>query len=268
MSNFSDLKKGIKSGQVILFIGSGVSTTLGLPSWSDLLDKIAKELDYDPHIFSILGSQNPLVMAEYYKLIKGSMGPLRSILDREWHIDAYKKVQKSKIHQLITELNFPIIYTTNYDRYIEISFEVFKSKDSYTKIIGAEDLKNIDNKRNQIIKFHGDFDRDDSIVLSESDYFRRLSFEDPLDIKFRSDTLGKSILFIGYSLSDINIRFILYKLSKIWEDIKEPPKSYLFSNNANQIQEKVLSQWNVELLSNELGDRTKSLRKFLSDLQL
>jgi len=34
--------------------------------------------------------------------------------------------------------------------------------------------------------------------------FDRLYFSSPLDIKLRTDALGRSILFIGYSLSDVN----------------------------------------------------------------
>ena len=66
--------------------------------------------------------------------------------------------------------------------------------------------------KTQIIKFHGDFDDDSSLVLTESSFFIALDFESPLDIKLRSDSLEKSLLFIGYSLSDINIRYMLYKL--------------------------------------------------------
>lgn len=40
----------------------------------------------------------------------------------------------------------------------------------------------------------------------------------PLDIKLRADALGKSILFIGYSLTDINIRYLLYKLHIQWAE--------------------------------------------------
>lgn len=268
MDEFSKLKKAIADKQVILFVGAGVSASLGMPSWRKLLDQIGQELGYDPDVFSLLGSNNYLVMAEYYKIVKGSIGPLRSMLDVKWHQDIEKKVMKSKIHELIVDLDFPIIYTTNYDRYLEKAFTIFKGENQFTKIIGAEDIKNITSTKTQIIKFHGDFDRDDSIVLSETDYFRRLSFEDPLDIKFRSDTLAKSILFIGYGLGDLNIRFILYKLSKIWQNINEPPNSYLFTSNSNIIQEKVLNQWNVKLLNNDINDKQKSLTQFLKDLKI
>lgn len=267
MSSSKKLRDLINSHQLILFAGSGVSATLNLPDWRQLVNRIASELDYSPEIFKVLTSDKPLVMAEYYKIIKGSIGPLRSKLDVEWHNQCEDKILKSEIHKTIVELDFPLIYTTNYDRYLEIAFNLFKDKNSYTKILGPEDLTQIRPNKNQIIKFHGDFERDDSIVLSESDYFRRLSFEDPLDIKFRSDSLAKSILFIGYSLSDVNIRFIMYKLSKIWKESKNPPKSYLFTKSSNPIQEKVLAEWNVEVITNDVKDRSESLLAFLQSLK-
>ena len=57
-----------------------------------------------------------------------------------------------------------------------------------------------------------------------------------LDIKLRSDMLGKTILYIGYSLEDINMRFLLYKLSKIWEKYKDiRPASYIFLTKPNEV---------------------------------
>lgn len=210
----TDLIKLIRDGKVILFAGAGLSMNLGLPSWSQLIDFIAAEMGYDTNIFSSYGDY--LSLSEYYSLKKGSIGPLRSWMDREWHkgID----ITTSKIHKNIVELNFPIIYTTNYDRWLEYSYDAFKSKDSYTKIVRVSDIPNIDNNKTQIVKFHGDFDVEDSIVLTETHYFERLNFETALDIKLRADALGKSLLFIGYSLSDINLRLLLYKLDKLWNN--------------------------------------------------
>jgi SIR2-like domain len=66
------------------------------------------------------------------------------------------------------------------------------------------------------VKYHGDFDDDNSLVLAETDYFNRLAFDSPLDIKFRADALGRTILFVGYSMSHTNIRLLLDRLCETW----------------------------------------------------
>jgi hypothetical protein len=40
-----------QDGRLIPFVGSGLSLPLGLPTWSRLMDIVARELDYDPEVF-------------------------------------------------------------------------------------------------------------------------------------------------------------------------------------------------------------------------
>ncbi|MGN5021742.1 SIR2 family protein [Aeromonas caviae] len=188
------LLSAFRQGNVILFVGAGVSMNLGLPSWSTLLDKIAKDLGYEPEIYKSFGDHYAL--AEYYRLQKGSIGPLRSWMDRVWHSPDID-ISTSKVHEYIAKANFPIIYTTNYDRWIEHALAYYGKP--FTKIASVSDFTRIKSDKVQVVKFHGDFDDDKSIVIDETSYFERLEFETPLDIKLRSDVLGKSVLFIGYS---------------------------------------------------------------------
>jgi hypothetical protein len=46
-------------------------------------------------------------------------------MDKEWHNDDIK-IKDSEIHKLIVDLDIPIIYTTNYDRWIEKAYEYHK----------------------------------------------------------------------------------------------------------------------------------------------
>ncbi|MGH9550110.1 MAG: SIR2 family protein, partial [Terriglobales bacterium] len=194
-----DLAEAVAKKKVILFAGGGVSAALGLPTHEEILQRLAQDLEIDPVVFMSLGDYRQL--AEYYLLEKGSLGGLRRWFDIEQDkldID----VCSSMVHKTIVDLDFPIIYTTNYDRLLERAFEA--SRVRYTKVCNVRDLLDIKSGATQIIKFHGDFDDDNSLVFAESAYLERLELEGPLDIKLRADTLGKSILFIGYSLSDIN----------------------------------------------------------------
>lgn len=259
------LKKAISENRAILFAGAGVSAALGAPTWGQLIDHIGEELGFEPAVFRSL-STNYLTLAEYYRLERGTIGPLRSWMDRSWNFDD-DKIKASKIHQLIVELAFQKIYTTNYDSNIERAFEL--SGKPVKKIVDVRDFVSVGPGDHQVVKLHGDFENDDSIVLTETDYFGRLSFESPLDIRLRADLLASPVLFIGYSLSDINVRMLLHRLWETWDSTSHQahkPRSYIFLPSPNQIEERVLEQWGVKTLVGEDPDPRKSLEKFLSDL--
>jgi hypothetical protein len=119
------------------------------------------------------------------------------------------------------------------------------------------------------VKFHGDFDDDESIILTESSFFERMDFESALDLKLQSDVLGRPVLFIGYSLSDINIRFLVYKLQRLWEASnlsRLRPKSYAFLSIANAAQERVLRSRGIEPIVSECEHPGEGLTKFLAGL--
>ncbi|PCJ99173.1 MAG: Sir2 family NAD-dependent protein deacetylase [Zetaproteobacteria bacterium] len=258
------LLTSFRQGDVILFIGSGVSAGLGLPTWDQLIDKIAKELGYDPSVYKTFG--NHYALAEYYRIEKGNISGLTRWMDKEWHSSDID-ISTSRIHELIAHLPCSIMYTTNYDRWLENSFKHYGKE--FVKISSVSDLTKVELGKTQIIKFHGDFDDDSSIVLDETSYFKRLDFETPLDIKLRSDVLGKSVLFVGYSLSDINLRYLFYKLSKLWEinngDAAQP-RSYIFSPRPNAIQEAIFDQWGINMISSEIEDPEDATIDFLEKL--
>jgi hypothetical protein len=122
------------------------------------------------------------------------------------------------------------------------------------------------------VKYHGDFSDDDSLVLTETSYFERMRFETPLDIKLRADSLGRTILFLGYSLTDINIRFLLYRLHQIWNEspyANAQPRSFLVTDSPNPVQEAVLHNWGVTSIIADDGESPSDrLESFLRNLCL
>jgi hypothetical protein len=260
-----DLVSAIRDRRAILFAGAGVSMTVGLPSWSTLIAEMAAELGLDRKVAEDPGT-NYFTLAEYYRLTKGSIGPLRSWMDRNWSIPQ-DKLKASRVHELIVRLDFPIVYTTNFDRNLETAFELHGKE--YVKIVTAKDVAQVREGVTQIVKLHGDFDDDPSIVIAETDYLDRLSFESPLDMKFRADALGRPILFVGYSLSDLNIRFLLHRLWKTWEASgygKDRPQSYVFMLRPNPVDEAVLEQWGLKVLTEPDCRPEDALETFLEKL--
>jgi SIR2-like domain len=261
-----DLVRAVRDRSAILFVGAGVSMNLGLPDFGGLVDTIAEELGYDSEIFERFAGHSEL--AEFYLVQQRPLGKLRSRLDVMWH-GGHIEIGNSLVHRLIVELDFPLIYTTNYDRWIERAYEHWKK--DYVRVLSVSDLKAISPGSTQIVKLHGDFDDDDSLVLTESSYFDRLDLESPLDIKLRADTLGRTILFVGYSLSDINIRLFLYKLCKLWRASEHPngrPRSFIVVHRPNPVQEAIMRDRGVTPISVDAATPGEALAAFLGDLLL
>ncbi|TNC68503.1 SIR2 family NAD-dependent protein deacylase [Rubellimicrobium roseum] len=263
--DLDDLAASVRDRRAILFVGAGISMTVGLPSWQALIDHIMEELGLEPETDPEASLGHP-ILAEYYRIRYGTIGPLRSWMDREWKVSE-DSVRDSRIHQLIVSLGFPLIYTTNYDRNLEVAFEA--QGQPYVKIANERDLTIADPTCTQIVKFHGDFEDDASLVITESDYFSRMSFDSPLDVKFRADAMSRTLLFIGYSLRDLNIRLLLHRIWESWSRSpyeRNRPRSYIFLPRAGPAQKAVLARWGLTVVTSQTTDPEAGLTDFLERL--
>src|SRR5215207_9111921 len=148
-----ELVNAVRERRAILFAGAGLSMSVGLPSWQEFINRMGEELGL--HADDLLSPGTSYqTLAEYYRIKQGSIGPLRSWLDRAWSVSE-ERVRQSKVHQLIVELDFPIIYTTNYDNNLEVAYRIL-GKD-FVKVANARDVAKTTEGRIQIVKFHGDF---------------------------------------------------------------------------------------------------------------
>jgi SIR2-like protein len=257
------LVEAAASGRLILFAGGGVSQNLGLPDFKALVAHLAEEMHFKPDRFD---ASDYAIVAEAYYVTQAQLGKLRSWMDRAWHPEAVR-IADSELHNLIVDLEFPIIYTTNYDRWLEKAFEARKRR--YHKITNAADLTIAPAGATEIIKFHGDFEDDDSLVLTESSYFQRMQFETPLDIRLRSDSLARPLLFVGYSLHDINTRYLLYRLQELWKNsphADQRPNSYILMTEPAEAQKIVLRSRGVLPITIASEDPGGATTQFLREL--
>jgi hypothetical protein len=184
-------------------------------------------------------------------------------MDVNWH---GKEIQiaNSEIHKAIVQAGFRKIYTTNFDRWLEMACEHWKI--NFRKILTVKDLTAKQRGELEIVKFHGDFEDDKTLVLTESSYFERLDFEAPIDQMLRADVLRHPVLFVGYSLSDVNVRYLFHKLSKIWNSTRgqsERPPSHIFMTNPNPVEEAIFRRWGIKPILETTGQPMEGLRDFL-----
>lgn len=257
-----DLQEAVRQRRALLFVGAGVSMNLGVPSLEALIERMARQIGQDPVEFRELG--DPLSLAEFYFHERGSLSTLADWMTRRRDGEPID-VSHSRIHRAIVELDFPVIYTTNYDPWLERAFEAFGRP--YNRIVRVSDIARGRPGVTDIVKLHGDLEDEATLVLTESNYFGRLSFESPLDIKLRADVLTRTVLFIGYSLSDINMRYLLYRLQQQWaqDDLGHQPRSFLFLARRNRVHETLLRGRGIEPIVCE-GEPAEGLLDLLERL--
>lgn len=257
MSSLNDLVQAFRDKRVIPFIGAGFSKACGFPSWSELIQHLLERFDQDS--FDAIDNIDLLRVAEYLKIINGNeIGPIRSEIEKlcnSYSID----ISISDPHLHLVSLGAPIIYTTNYDNLIEEAFKY--TSQPYSQVVTTRDIvKNVTKDSTQIVKFHGSFEHEKTMVLTESDYFSRLEFETPIDIKLRSDLIGRTILFMGYSFSDFNIRYLWFKLRNMMKTMNEfdKPRSFILLSSDDKIMTTLFENIGIVPihLSNFDGDDT------------
>ncbi len=193
-------------------------------------------LPYDQ--ISDYANGDPLQIAEYlYLKCFKSIGPIRHIIEQA--LPTAVDSVRSSPHVELVNLGASQIYTTNYDDLIEDTFKSLKIPVNVVTL--PREVATAGSDVTQVVKYHGDLRHDETLVLTESSYYKRLDFESPMDLKFRSDLLGRSVLFMGYSFRDINIRVIWFKLVQMMKDIPEEDRrpSYIVRLEPNPVLEEL-----------------------------
>jgi hypothetical protein len=96
-----------------------------------------------------------------------------------------------------------------------------------------------------------------------------MSFETPLDIRLRSDSLARPLLFVGYSLHDINTRYLLYRLQELWKNsphADQRPTSYILMTERSESQEMVLRSRGILPIAIDNDDPGRGTTEFLREL--
>ncbi|HEX8522021.1 MAG TPA: SIR2 family protein, partial [Tepidisphaeraceae bacterium] len=128
-----------------------------------------------------------------------------------------------------------------------------------------EDRKNLD-----VIKFHGDLNASESMVFAESGYYDRMRFDHPFDVLLRADCLQSSLLFLGYSFNDVNIRFLW---NRLWESFATRSgrrdatcRAYLCVVGDAHIARNCLCADGISVIGLNPVSPTQSLRKLLNEI--
>ena len=217
-----------------LFIGSGITRRYcNLPNWDQLLN----------HFSNILNPQNEFAYSSYKYKAHNDYTILGSIIGEEFDIQWFKNqsifdfsteskhfikqgvspfkcavseyirnitnsnsayVEEENLFKEVLNNNISGVITTNYDTYLENLVPDFK-----TYISQKDLLFSSLHELGEIYKIHGSITNPNTIVINHEDYKKFNDHSKYLASKLLTIFVEYPIIFMGYSLSDPNIKQII-----------------------------------------------------------
>lgn len=227
-SILTDLQRAYREGGLLPFVGAGVpmsvswtadGTTKRGPSWAELVNAAAVQLGFS-HADMLRVRGEDLQILEYFREKNGGrLARLTNWLVRELNAPDSVLAGNPILEGLAGLQNCSTIYTTNFDDFLERGLTL--NGRETTAVATEEELRELLALRVaspsicEVVKFHGDLNHPDEMVVTESDYRRRLALETTMDDRLKADLLGRVALFLGYSFRDWNVSYLFHVVERL-----------------------------------------------------
>lgn len=271
----AELQQRYREGRLLPFVGAGVSMSVqwddhGMArrgiSWRELVDEAGKKLGFKiPSLLRVRGTE--LQILEYFRLKnKGHFASLNY-----WLKDVMEAPDTAllgaPIHIRLAKMTAcQTFYTTNFDDFLERSFQL---NGRAVRVVATEHDMGGAPTACEIVKFHGDLQNPDHMVLSERDYERRLALATPLDYRFKSDLLGRAVLFIGYSFRDYNVSYLFRLINDQFGPLPLSPngrRAYIVVEQPSDFELQLFAARNIEIIPVRRGSLTSEISLLLDEL--
>jgi hypothetical protein len=234
-TDIKNIRNAIDTNKLVVFAGAGISIDAGIPNWGTLIDEMKSEIEIPPN------EADYLRIAQMYHDERQQ----KEYFDKVRLVLKHKKVKHNEIHEWVFKLNPEHILTTNYDDLLE---QVIKKESLPFSVVSKDKEFPYALNTNLLVKVHGDLNSE-NIVLKEDDYID-YSMNHPLIEAFlKSVFASKTVLFIGYGFSDINLKMIVQTVRNILG--KDFQNAYLLSieENLHSTQREYLRNKGINVIS-------------------
>lgn len=220
MDYISDyLKNQILSGNAILFLGAGASldATSTDKAYSGMLGTGLRDLICDEFLSGKSKNKSLSYVGALSKDL-ASIIPVHELI-KKYTCD----LNPTPGHLNIPSLRWKAIVTTNYDELVEKAYSNTKiTAQKLHRIVGDDDdlqKYSADNSYVPLLKLHGCISRINDVnlplILSSHDYHKFKINRTSLFNTLKEWAYSHTIIFCGYSISDENIRDLIFDVSEV-----------------------------------------------------
>jgi SIR2-like domain len=213
-----ELVEQIWNKRCIAIVGAGLSVGIGIPNWRGTLTAIIDWSERQGVHLSDIDDLKRLIVDEGSNILqiaqdlREQLGPSR-YGDVLRHIFRPPGVKPTAAHELLVQIPFRGVITTNYDKLIEFAYG--SNLPMVCTQTQTAELARIMRGEPFLLKAHGDIDNIETVVLGCRDYqdlLRNAAYQNTMLMLLSSATL----LFVGFSLKDPDLQLVLDNVSSIY----------------------------------------------------
>ena len=273
MSVYFEIAYAAVSKQLCIFTGTGFSKSVSenaAPSWQALLevacDKCENPVALRETLFPDDGP-NPLSLEEAAQVISIELGKQGASIHDEIAAQISLldlKGDNSVVEGFLKKQSFRAVIT-NYDKLLE-------------QLSGDDDCQSLtpglpvprSSARVKVYHVHGSIDVPENMVVTSEDYFRFLSQESYFSRKLSTVLHENTVVILGYSLADTNLKAIL-------SDYRKFSRSHVIGSNIflvskapvdGHIKDYYSYSYGIRVLDNlEISDLFKNVNEALSEAE-
>ncbi|MDM5128314.1 SIR2 family protein [Aeromonas salmonicida] len=240
-----NLVEKVKRGRTVLFLGAGALfgaklTNHDVPTGDKLGQLLSERFLSNEYEGYSLAQISELAISEH------------GIYDVQEYIkDIFEDITPAEFHRKLPEFQWKAIFTTNYDRLIEICYEqASEHKQRLKTILSNEDNLAETSTTNDIInyvKLHGCITRTKDprlpLILTVEQYNNYENNRENLFKYLYELAIEYSIIFVGHSLQDANIRNII---SMVSSNVPQGQRHYLIKPGMKTPEKNLWSSKKIE----------------------
>lgn len=256
-----EIENAAQSGELVVFVGAGISRLVKCPTWEGFADKILDQLVPDG--------------IDYYELsqIKSITDPKKKlsiarIIAKEKKINLNYKVifdieaGNPNIYSYLNRFNCTFV-TTNYDKFLVPLSRKSEPEENW-RFYQKEDLlrEKLDVNGN-VIHLHGCIDDYNSMVITTRDYLDHYSKKEVQE--FLCYLFNKTVLFLGYGLEEIEVlEYILRQGGAADKDTSPRRRRFILQGffNAETALLEMLRSYYLETFGADLIDFPKDKKSY------